>query len=71
MIEILTKEQKDELFERLVTSASYIISDVLGVPRRTFAEIQAMCNKPTFFDGDEDIPEGIEPDLKQLFPEDI
>lgn len=46
MSEILTQEQKDELFERLVTSASYIISDVLGVPRRTFAEIQAMCNKP-------------------------
>lgn len=42
MIEFLSQEQKDRLFERLITSASDILSGELELPRRTFQELQEM-----------------------------
>ena len=42
MIDFLSQEQKDRLFERLITSASDILSEELGLPKRTFQELQEM-----------------------------
>ena len=59
MIEELTKEQKDRLFERLIVSASDILSEELGLPKRGFNELQEL-----FECSEED-----EENLLDLFPE--
>lgn len=46
MIEYLTQEQKDRLFERLITNASDILSEELGMPRRTFQELKELLEHP-------------------------
>ena len=59
MIKELSKEQKDRLFQRLIVSASDILSEELGLPKRTFDELQEL------FEG----PEEHEENLLDLFPE--
>ena len=45
MIKELAQEQKDRLFERLITSASDILSEELNLPKRTFQELQEMFDE--------------------------
>ena len=59
MIEELTKEQKDSLFERLIVSASDILSEEFGLPKRTFDELQELF----------ECSEEHEENLLDLFPE--
>lgn len=42
MIEIMTLEQKDNLFRKLIMGASDVLCDEFGLPRRTSEEIQRM-----------------------------
>ena len=49
MIDFMTKEQRNRIFERLITNASDILCEEFGLPRRTFAEIQEMMER---LDGD-------------------
>lgn len=46
MIELLTQDQKDRLFRELIVSASDIISEELGLPKRSFEEIKQLINGP-------------------------
>lgn len=42
MIELLTQDQKDRLFRKLIVSASDILSEELGIPKRSFEEIEQL-----------------------------
>lgn len=45
MTGLLTAEQKDRLFERLITNASHILCEELGLPEKTFQELQEQFEK--------------------------
>lgn len=45
MIELLTDEQGDRIFQRLILSASDILAEEFALPKKTFAEIQEMIEK--------------------------
>lgn len=46
MIIELSQEQKDRLFKRLIVSASDILAEEFGLPKRTFDELQELFEKP-------------------------
>lgn len=46
MIKELTKEQKDRIFERLIVSASDILAEEFGLPKRSFDELQELFEEP-------------------------
>lgn len=45
MSEQISNEQKNRLFEKLIVSASDILSEELGLPRRTFEEIRQLIEE--------------------------
>lgn len=42
MFDTLTEEKKEHIFERLITGASDILSEELGIPKRSYQELKAM-----------------------------
>ena len=45
MMEEMSQEQKDRLFERLIVGASDILCEEFGLPRKSFAEILEMISR--------------------------
>lgn len=45
MNELISSEQKNRLFEKLIVSASCILSEELGLPLRTFEEIRQLIEE--------------------------
>lgn len=45
MKKFLSDEQRDRLFRKLIVSASDILADEFGLPRRSFEEIKEMIEK--------------------------
>ena len=55
MIDFMTKEQRNRIFERLITNASDILCEEFGLPRRTFAEIQEMMERQSGENDEHDV----------------
>lgn len=45
MIEEMSHEQKDRLFEKLIVGASDILCEEFGLPKKSFDEIQEMLSR--------------------------